>query len=176
MASLFSFGEDTGAATGSPAKGTVRQFGRTESNWKNATGISDSYSGNPITAGGNSFVKYQFGAISGTFNTISNGKFAHTSGTFGAGLTLRGYVTSGYSTPVTGTLSSGLDITTASTIAATGITCLFHSGGPEQAVSGSISSVATGYSQYFATQLQTTTGAAPGDTSVVGLTFQYDES
>jgi hypothetical protein len=176
MASLFSFGEDAGTSTGSPSKGTTRNYGLADCNWKNATGIADSYSGNPITAGGNSFVKYQFGAISGSFNTISNGKWAHTSGTFGAGLTLRGHVTSGYSTPTTGTLGSGSDITATGTIAASGITVLFHSGGPEYAISGSISSVPTGYSQYLVTQLQTTTGAAPGDTATATLTFQFDES
>lgn len=176
MASLFSFGEDNGAPAGSPAKGTTRTMGRADSNWKNIDDSTTAYSAQPILAGGNSFTKFQFGGVSGTFNTIQNGKFYHTSGTFGAGLTLRGYITSGYVAPVTGTLASGLDMTITGTIASTGQTVLFATGGPEQAINASLSAVATGYSQYFVTQLQTTTGASPGDTVSAELTFQYDES
>lgn len=176
MASLFSFGEDNGAQTGSPQKGTSRTFARGECNWKNIDDSATAYSTQPITAGGNSFTKYQFGAISGTFNQISNAKVAHTSGVLGAGLLLRMAVTSGYSTPVTGTLSSGLDVTLTGTIASTGIAMNFGSGGPESATGTSWTTVATGYTQYFVTQLQTTTGASPGDTATVGITLQYDES
>ena len=175
MPSLFSFGEDSGPATGSPSKGTTRGLGRTECNWKNATGLNDVYSGSPITAGNNSFTKYQFGAISGTFNTLSNGRFAHTSGELGAGLTLRGHVTSGYSSPVTGTLASGNDITAVIAVSA-GQTVLFHETGPETATGASLGAVATGYTQYFVTQLQTTTGAAPGDSQLVALTLSFDEA
>lgn len=175
MASLFSFGEDNGTATGNPNKGTTRTFNRTESNWKNIDDSTTAYSTVPIQAGGNSYTKYQFGGISGTFNQLSNGKFGHTSGTFGAGLTLVGSGTSGYATPATGTFA-GSGITAASALTAAFIPINFATGGPEGPGQSSLSSVNTGYSNYFVTQLQTTTGASPGDTATVELTFQYDES
>lgn len=174
MASLFSFGEQNGAAGGSPASGATQTLGRTECNWKNIDDSTTAYSSVPIQAGGNSFTKFQFGAISGTFNQLTGGKFAHTSGTFGAGLTLRAVITSGYAAPVTGTLSSGLDITATGTIAGTGMTVLFGVNPPS--ATGSAYAGATGYTQYIVTQLQTTTGASPGDTATAELTFQYDES
>lgn len=176
MASIFSFGEDSGPATGSPAKGATRAYGRTECNWKNATGLSDVYSTYPIQAGNNSYTKFQFGAISGTWNTLSNGKFAHTTGTFGAGLTLRIFITSGYATPETGTLTSGIDFTVPYTLAASGLTVYLNSGGPEYASGTSITTAGTGFTSYLVTQLQTTTGASPGDTTQVTLSFSYDES
>ena len=176
MASIFSFGEDNGTPSGSPPRGATRTFQRSECNWKNIDDSSTAYSSQPIMAGGNSFTKFQFGAISGTWNTLSNGKFAHTSGTFGGGLTLRVFITSGYAQPATGTFSSGVDFTATGTIAASGQTVLFSQTGPEGTQSASVNTVGTGYTQYFVTQLQTTTGAAPGDTATAELTFQYDES
>lgn len=175
MASLFSFGEDNGAATGSPAKGTTRTLNRSECNWKNIDDSTSVYSSYPITAGGNSFSKYQFGVFTGTFNTISNCKFNHTSGTFGAGITLKCNITSGYTTPATGNLANAYDITTTGLVA-NGSGVLLGSVGPEQATGTSLGSVATGYSQFIITQLQTTTGASPGDTALCQLSFSYDES
>ena len=35
MAATFSFSEDNGAATGSPARGTTTTASRSEANWKN---------------------------------------------------------------------------------------------------------------------------------------------
>lgn len=86
----FEFEEDNGVATGSPAKGTSRTAARTESNWKNIDDSTTTYSSNPITAGNNSYEKWQFGHFSGTYNQISAGLFAHTATSFGTGLTLKG--------------------------------------------------------------------------------------
>src|SRR5947209_4831844 len=77
-ASTFEFEEDNGAATGSPAKGTTRTAARTEANWKNIDDSTTAYSSSPITAGNNSYEKWQFGHFSGSFNQISAGLFAHT--------------------------------------------------------------------------------------------------
>lgn len=89
-AATFDFQEDNGAATGSPAKGTTRTTGRAEVNWKNIDDSTTAYSSSPITAGNNSYSKYQFAKFTGTFNQILSGLFAHTAGTFGTGLTLKG--------------------------------------------------------------------------------------
>lgn len=175
MAATFEFNEDHGAQTGSPLKGTVRSTAVTEVNWKNIDDSTTAYSSSSITAGNNSYTKSQFGKFTGTFNSVGGGLFAHTLGTLGTGLTLKGTVSSTYATPATATNAAlTTDMTTAIAIAS-GLTVLFHTTGPEGA-SPSASIAAAGYSQYLHTQLQTTVSAAPGDTATVTLTLQYNEN
>lgn len=180
MSSLFAFQEDNGTAVvnpaGTPATGTTRTLNRTECNWKNIDDSTTAYSSSPITAGNNSFRKYQYGVITGTFNQILNGKFGHTTGIFGAGLQLLFSGTTGYATPSTSALTSppAVDITLSSGIAASSQTMFFSQVGPERAASAS--QVVTGYTNYFLTQLLTTVSASPGDTATATLTLQYDEN
>lgn len=175
MAATFEFNEDNGAATGSPSKGTTRNTAVTQVNWKNTDDVSTAYSSSPITAGNNSYTKYQFGKFTGTFNQISAGLWAHTSGTLGTGLTLKGVVTSTYATPST-TANAALTQNMTSAISiGSGQTVLFSTTGPEAASPTSTLS-ASGYTQYLATQLQTTGSAAAGDTATVTLTLQYNEN
>src|SRR3989344_2281488 len=84
-AATFEFEEDNGTATGSPAKGTTRNTAVTQVNWKNTDDEDTAYTASPITAGNNSYDKWQFGNFSGTYNQVSAGLFAHTAGTFGTG-------------------------------------------------------------------------------------------
>lgn len=174
MAATFEFNEDNGTQTGSPSKGTTRNTAVTQANWKNADDVSTTYSSSPITAGNNSYIKYQFGKFTGTFNTISNAKWAHTAGTLGSNLTLVGKVTSTYATPVTTTMSGSTDMTSAISISS-GTAVSFHTTGPEGA-SPTSTLTAAGYTQYLATQLQVGSSASPGDTASVTLTLAYDES
>src|SRR3954452_767053 len=99
MSATFAFDEDYGTQTGSPLRGTSTQAGTTNTNWSNSNDPTITYSTNPITAGNNSFTKFQFGHFSGTYNQISAGLWAHTAGTLGTGLTLKGVVTTTYATP-----------------------------------------------------------------------------
>jgi len=186
MAETFHWCEDNGAQTGSPLHGTTRSgFGADTNfpqscNWKSIDDNSDNagtlYSAAPITAGNNSMKKYQYAHFSGSFNQILNGIWSlHTAGTspMGTGLTLQGSVTSTYSTPSTSTLT-GTDFS--STIAiGSGIAVNFKTTGPEGA-SPSATLSAEGYSQYFCSQLQTTSGAASGDTPVITQTLRYDSN
>jgi len=89
MPATFEFDADTGAATGSPAKGTTRTT-VTDVNWKNIDDSTTAYTAAPITAGQNSFERWLSGKFSGTFNQILSGLFAHTATAFGTGLTLKG--------------------------------------------------------------------------------------
>ncbi len=180
MAATFEFNEDNGAATGSPNKGTTRTTARTERNFKNIDDSSTAYTSSPIVAGNNSYTKYQFGKFTGSFNQILNGKWsAHTApaGALATGLTLHGKVTSTYTTPAA-TADSGIgsptDFTTAVAIGS-GTAVSFSTTGPEDASPTSTLS-ASGYSQYLASQLQTTTSAAAGDMATVTETLQYDEN
>lgn len=176
MAATFEFDEDTGSATGSPAKGTTRTHNVTNVNWKNIDDSTTAYSSSPITAGSNSFEKWQSGHFSGTYSNILNGKFAHTAGTLGTGLTLKGVVGATYTTPST-TANTNLttDMTSAISIGS-GATVQFGATGPEAAGKASSTSSNPAWSQYLTTQLQTTSSAAAGDTATVTLTLQYDEN
>lgn len=175
MAATFEYDEDNGAATGSPAKGTTRNTAITNVNWKNIDDTTTAYSSSPILAGNNSYTKYQFGKFTGTFNQISAGLWSHTAGTFGTGLTLKGIVTSTYATPATSANAALTTDMTAILAIASGATVNFSTTGPEAASPTSTLSAA-GYTQYLATQLQTTTSAAAGDIGSMTLTLQYNEN
>jgi hypothetical protein len=189
MAATFHYCEDNGAATGSPSHGTTRSgFGAdthfaTDVNWKNAddctTNSGTAYSAAPITAGNNSYTKYQYGHFSGTFNQISAGKWSGRtapSGALATGLTLKGTVTSTYATPAT-TANAGLttDYSSAEVAVGSGTAVDFSTTGPEAASPTSTLS-AEGYTQYLASQLQTTSSAAAGDISTITQTLQYAEN
>jgi hypothetical protein len=174
VAAVFQWGEDNGAAAGNPAKGTTRTYPVTQVNWKNTDDVNTAYSSSPISAGNNSYEKFQFGIFSGTFTQISNAKWQHVSGTLGAGLTLKGLVSSGYTTPATTTNAALLHNITLTGDIATGLAVLFGTVGPQQA--GAATLAATGYTQYLITQMQTTVAAAAGDTAVCTLALRYDET
>lgn len=175
MASTCQFGEDNGAAAGSPPKGTTRTIPAAQVNWKNTDDVTTTPESSVILAGNNSYTKYQFARITGTFTSVGNGLWSHTAGTFGANLTLKGKVTSTYATPATAANAALTVDMTAVTAIGSGQAVLFSTTGPE-AASPSATLGAAGYSQYLATQLQTAVGAASGATTVVTLTFQYDET
>lgn len=175
MPATFTFGEDNGTATGSPAKGATRNTNVTNANWKAVDDTATAYTASPVVAGTNSFEKFQFGIFTGTFNQISAGLFAHTAGSLPAGVTLMGAVTSTYTTP-SQTTNAALTTNMSTAIAITaGAAVNFSTVGPEGASPTSTLSAA-GYSQYLATQLQTTGSAPAGDIGSQTLTFRYNEN
>ncbi len=178
MAATFSWGEDAGTATGSPAKGTTRTDPVTNVNWKNIDDSTTVYSTAPITAGNNSYEKWQFGHFSGTYTTILNGLWAHTAGTFGTGLTLKGKVApaGGYTTPSTAANAALTVDMTAAIAIGSGQAVLFGATGPEAAGKASSTTDNPAYTEWLATQLQTTVSAAAGDTATATLSLQYDEN
>lgn len=183
MAATFDFQADTGAATGSPAKGTTRTTGITDNNWKNIDDSTTAYSSSPITAGNNSFERWLFGKFSGTFNQILSGLFAHTATAFGTGLTLKGTpACTGdgdrllYTTPSTTTNSNLTTNMTTAVAIGSGVAVCFGATGPE--ATGKATSMVTNpcYTNYLTSQLQTTSSASAGDTATVTLTLQYQEN
>lgn len=183
QAATFEWDEDTGTATGSPASGATRTHNVTDVNWKNSGTQGDAYSSFPITAGNNSFEKWQFGHFSGTYNQILTGKFAHTAGAFGSNLTLKGPpACTGdgdrllYTTPAT-TANSNLSTDMTSVIAiASGVGVCFGATGPQATGKATSTTANPAYTNYLTTQLQTGAGAAPGDTATATLTLQYLEN
>jgi hypothetical protein len=176
MAATFEFDEDTGTATGSPAKGTTRTHNVTNVNWKNIDDSTTAYSSSPITAGNNSYEKWQSGHFSGSFSQILNGKFAHTAGTFGTGLALKGVVGTTYTNPST---AANGNLTTTMTTAisiGSGDAVQFGATGPEAAGKAASTTSNPAWTQFLTTQLQTTSSAVAGDTATITLTLQYDEN
>lgn len=183
MAATFAWDEDTGTQTGSPTKGTTRTAGVTDVNWKNSGVQGDAYSSYPITAGNNSYEKWQFGHFSGTYNQISAGLFAHTATAFGTGLTLKGPpACTGdgdrllYTTP---SASANANLTTDMTSAiaiGSGVAVFFGATGPEATGKAASTTANPAYTNFLTTQLQTTASAAAGDTANVTLTLQYNEN
>jgi len=178
MAATFAFKEDNGAATGSPARGTTAGTTVTTCNWKNVDdATSTAYSAAPITAGNNSYGKYQWGAFSGSYNSLTAGLWSpHTAGSLGSGLTLVGKVSSTYATPSTSALGSTTDFTSIVAIGS-GLTVLFSTDGdpftasPQATVTNNPAAT-----QYLISQLQTSGSAAAGDTASITLTLQYNEN
>lgn len=184
MAATFDWERDSGAATGSPAKGTTRTTAITDVNWKAVTTEGTAYSASPITDGQNSVENNIFGKFtSGTFNALSAGLFAHTATAFGTGLTLKGvpactgdadrYI---YTTP-SQTANSNLTTNMTSAISiASGVGVCFGSTGPEATGKATTQDgTADRYTNFLTTQLQVS-GAAAGDTAQVTLTLQYNEN
>lgn len=176
MAATFEWDEANGA-------GETVTHARGEANWKNIDDSTTAYTSNPITAGNNSFSKWQYGHFSGTYNQILAGLFAHTAGAFGAGLTLKGQPAMtadadrlAYSTPGTAALA-GLTFDQTPVIAiGSGRAVWFGATGP--ATSGKAASTTSNpaYTNYLTSQLQTTGAAGAGDTVTATLTLQYDEN
>lgn len=167
MAATVQWREDNGTATGSPPRGTTRS-NASNMNWKS---VDDSAT---IIAGQNSYHKYNYLQFGGTFNQISAGKFAHTAGSIGAGITLVSKITSTYATPSTAALTGATDITSTTPINS-GASVNFSTTGPEGS-SPTATLTASGYSQYIVTQLQTQASAAAGDIGSQTLTFQWNEN
>jgi len=176
MAATFEWDEANGA-------GETITHGRTEVNWKNVDDSTTAYSSSPITAGNNSFEKWQYGHFSGTFNTILGGLFAHTATAFGAGLTLKGPPAMAadanrlaYATPSAAANANLTTDMTAVVAITSGVAVWFGATGP--ANSGKAASMTTNpcYTNYLTTQLQTTGAAAAGDTATVTLTLRYQEN
>lgn len=172
MAATAVWQEDNGTATGTPPKGTKRA-NATQVDWKSVDDIATPRTIATIIAGQHSFHKYQFVKFTGTFNQISAGKFTHTAGSLGAGVTLVGKITSTYATPTRAALSGSTNITSTTAINS-GQAVNFSTTGPEGTATSTLT--AAGYSQYCVTQLQTTAAAAAGDVGSQTLTFQWNEN
>lgn len=182
MAATFAFDRDHGTQTSSPTKGTTRDAGVTDVNWKNTDTEATAYTAAPITDGSNSYENWLFGHFSGTYNQILAGLFAHTATAFGTGLTLKGPpACTGdgdrllYTTPSTTTNAALTNNMTSAIAIGSGVAVFFSATGPEATGKASSSTANPAYTNYLTTQLQTS-GAAAGDTAQVTLTLQYQEN
>lgn len=167
MAATFSWAGTNGAPPGVitllGSSGNLADFKNIDS-----TGIAD-YATNPIPAGSNSYEIWLRGWFSGVFNKVSDLRFwMSTDYSPNTGLTVKVKTTQTiYNQPTN--ISSSIAITTIGTS---------DPGSQNVSVEGNLngSLIASGYTDYVVLQLQTTTGAAAGDTSLAAFSLSYIES
>ena len=167
MAATFNWAQTTGSS-GSESTTDLGSSG----NLFNFKSVDDAtpgnYTSNPIVAGENSYEVWLRAHFTDTFNQIDNLQFwMSTDFSPNTGLAVKwDGETETYATPTESTSSVA---TTAVPTSDPG-TANVSIGG---SLAGNLSSA--GYSDYIVLQLQTTTSAAAGDTSLATFTLQYDE-
>lgn len=165
MASTQTWSEGNGATAG------TETASRAESNWKNIDDSTTAYSSSPITAGNNSFTKYQAIKFGGTYNTLSALTYKIDNNAPGTGLSIVGAPVATGATPST-TASGDPALST------TGVSANF-TGATWATVfaAGTATSTANPvYGQPLRTQLQTLGTAAPGDIVSRTITATWTES
>jgi hypothetical protein len=143
---------------------------RAESNWKNIDDSSTVYSSAPITAGLNSFTKYQAVKFAGTWNSLSALTFKVSSSTPATGISIVASVVTSGTTPST-TASGDSAASTSGTSANFSSSTTPYTAGASSTTAGG-----TMYSNAYRTQLQSTSSAGPGDTPSVTITATWTES
>ncbi len=127
------------------------------------------YSSYPVPAGEKSYEVWLRGKFTGSFNKVDNIQFwRSTDFSPNTGLSIKWAPStpSAYATPVTGT-----NVCVSGVPSADPGTANVSIGG---VLSGALS--ASGYTDYMVVQLDTTSAAAAGDTSLATFTLNYDES
>lgn len=143
---------------------------RTDCNWKNIDDSTTAYSSSPITAGSNSYTKYQAVKFAGTWNSLSALTYKVDTATPGTGLTVKAAVVSSGATPSTTTSGDSTASTTGTSANFVSSSSMFGTGTSTSTAGGTM------YAQAYRTQLQTTSSAAAGDTSSVTITASWTES
>lgn len=128
------------------------------------------YSSNPIDAGNSSYEVWLKAKFTGSFNTVDNIQFwrsTNFSPATGLSIVWGDGGTSAFATPTSGN----------STVADTAIPTS-DPGSANVSIGGDITGLlsASGYTDYIVMQLDTTSAAAAGDTSLATFTLNYDES
>lgn len=154
---------------GNGTNASIETSSRNECNWKNIDDSTSLYSSYPITAGNNSYSKYQAIKFGGTYNTLSSLNYKVSTNSPGVGLTVAGGVVTAGTTPTTTATGDG----SAST---TGVSANFTTTTMGFATGSSSTSSNPVYGNAFRTQLQTTGSAVAGDISSVTITATWTES
>jgi hypothetical protein len=164
MASTQSWTEYNGAAA------ATATASRTDVNWKNVDDSTTAYSASQVTAGNNSFTKYQALVFAGTYNSLSAFTYKCSSNAPATGVSLVGSVVTAGTTPAT-TASGDAALST------TGISANFNSSStPYGAGTASYTTAGGVYANALRSQIQTTGSAATGDIPTVTITATWTES
>lgn len=164
MASSQTWSEFNGA-------GAATETGaRADGDWKNIDDSTTAYSASPISAGQNSFTKYQALKFGGTWNSLSGFTYKVSTAAPATGVSIVAAVVTAGTTPSTS--ASGDSAASTSGTAANFVSAVTPYG------AGTATSAASGtmYVNPYRTQLQTTSGAGPGDIPSVTITASWTES
>ena len=165
MASTQTWSEFNGA-------GQTETTSRTDCNWKNIDDSTTAYSSSVITAGNNSFWKYQCIVFAGTWNSLSSLTYKIDNNAPATGISIKANTKTTYAQPAT-TASGDAAASTAGESAnfGTNLASSAFSAGTATASGGG-----TCYTNPWRTQLQTTASAAPGDIASRTITATWTES
>jgi len=164
MASTQTWSEYNGA-------GQTETASRSECNWKNIDDSTTAYTSSPVTAGNNSFTKYQALKFGGTWNSLSALTYKIDVNSEQAGaVTIKGAVVTSYTTPSTSASGDGA-------MSTSGVSANFNTSATPF-VTGTASTTAGGtmYANALRTQMQTTGAAGPGDITAKTITASWTES
>lgn len=154
MAATFQWAESNGA-------GQTVTDGISNLNYGNVDAVNITPASNPITAGNNSFEKWNRGKFSGTYNSVTNLKFYKSAGAYVTGEDIKAAVNAAYATPTAST-SSVATVTVPTTLGT--------------ALVPTAPGASPSYSGYITSQLQTTVSTPPGNVNQKTFTLQYDET
>jgi hypothetical protein len=165
MASTQTWSEFNGA-------GQTETTNRAECNWKNVDDSTTAYSSSVITAGNNSFTKYQCIVFAGTWNSLSALTYKIDNNAPATGISIKANTKTTYATPST-TASGDAAASTSGESANFGT-----SAASSAFTAGTTSTTASGtcYTNPWRTQLQTTSSAGPGDIATRTITATWTES
>lgn len=164
MASTQTWSEGNGASAG------TETGSRTEVNWKNIDDSTTAYTASPITAGNNSFTKYQMVKFAGTWNSLSALTYKVSSASPATGVSIVASVVTSGTTP-SASASGDSAASTSGTAANFTSSSFGYAAGTSSTTAGG-----TMYTNAYRTQMQTTGSAAPGDTPTVTVTATWTES
>lgn len=164
MASTQTWSEFNGASA------ATETGSRAENNWKNVDDSTTVYTASPITAGANSFSKYQAVKFGGTWNSLSALTYKVSSNAPNTGISIVASVVTAGATPSTTATGDAAASTS-------GTSANFNSSStPYGAGTSSTTAGGTMYANAYRTQLQSTGAAGPGDISAVTITATWTES
>jgi hypothetical protein len=168
---------------GGSLQGPTHVTGITQFDWKNADTSAADYASFPITAGNNSYDNYIAMLWTGSFNMITGVLINHTYNTngtaMGAGITIKCLVSGSglYRTPATTTYATFTSDLTSTGSISTGLAVLVSAAGrPGSTGKVAFTTSNPAVSQYFGSQLISTSSASPGDTAQSVFTIQWTEN
>ena len=154
---------------GNGTNASTETTSRAECNWKNIDDSTSAYSSYPITAGNNSYSKYQAIKFGGTYNMLSSLTYKVSTNAPGTGLSVVGAVVTTGTTPTTTATGDSAASTTGASANFT-TTMMGYAAGTATSASNPV------YGNAFRTQLQTTGSASAGDITSVTITATWTES
>lgn len=164
MASTQTWSEYNGASA------ATETASRTDCNWKNIDDSTTVYSTSPVTAGANSFSKYQAVKFGGSFNSLSALTYKVSSAAPSTGVSLVASVVTSGTTPAT-------TATGDSAASTSGTSANFNNTtNPYGAGTSTYTGATNVYANAYRTQMQTTGSAGPGDIASVTITASWTES